>query len=95
MCSLPFVFFHELLEVLDAEGRKRGDEVIVVEITDVETAIFGLQLERDLLQPCFVLAAHFGHAADGEDVAWGSHLRLPRRPLGGASSSTAATRRAG
>jgi hypothetical protein len=34
--------------------RKGGHEVIVVEIADVEPAIFGLQFERDLLQPCFV-----------------------------------------
>src|SRR5271169_1944693 len=88
-----FELRQKLHQAFDAKGRERGHLDVVVDIADVEAAVFRLHVEGDLFQQGFVFIEHLRHLGDGEDMAWCRHIQaalaMARRPaqFQGSSSS--------
>jgi hypothetical protein len=56
-----------LFQALDAilgEGR----DAILTDAIDAQAAVFGEHIDREFVQPVFILAERFGYVADGEYV---------------------------
>src|SRR5215831_3941183 len=56
----------DLTQVLDAVFGE-GGHAILIHAVDPEAAVFGEHVDRQLVQPVFVLAEQVGDVADGED----------------------------
>jgi hypothetical protein len=57
----------DLFQALDAilgEGR----DAILTDAIDAQAAVFGEHIDREFVQPVFILAERFGYVADGEYV---------------------------
>src|SRR6266446_10653617 len=91
---LGFDLRQKLLQAFDAKGREGGYRNVVVDIADVEAAVFRLHVEGDFFQQGFVFVEHLCHLGDGEDLARRRHvqaaLAMARRSaqFQGSSSST-------
>jgi hypothetical protein len=62
----------DLPQALDAVLSK-GGYAILADAVDAKAAVFRAHVDREVVQPIFVLAEHVGDVADGEDGCDGRH----------------------